>query len=677
MTSGVFDILQGTKPDQNKMYVNFKPVRYRYVMTYLHDEVEKGSTPAGDVLHQAGELMAILPMTSVNYGVGMYSGTNMSGSVALPEMKLDLMPHTPLYDYERIPHPDVSGIPVGAMFECGNRAIYVMRNNEVVWGGILWSRDYSSDSPQLQITALSWEGYIYYRLLRLTISFPAPVNMYTIWYAVLKAAFMDFDWMDPNDGRKNYDDYTITTEESTNEDITGAAAAEGTDDGTDDDGTIQKHKWKPVSDTDRHCSVCGKVRNKPFHTNAAGHGNGGPGKKPGPHWVPGKPKTHKSKENGPKKPTKGGKTAYDNQGRPLIPSEAPSTAATADPAADTEQIVHMKWTGINGDQYANMPCINYREQWPYNVPDIELPPKDLKLYYDPENRGGLVGEMTAQQTWRGYDMDVIGDALQQWADTETVASYGGGQRFEYRVLCWYDEAHQRFRQRYVCGEMTYPAGQDPNEPMPNGILRPSLGSNTKAMGYSVDNPIVFDFPGSIASWSLSESMEEAATRVLVTDEGEEAAKHVGYAWDQELLNVPPNDGSQGWLLYDKTVTYGTTSPTKLKQRAEALVLLYKVPTAAQLQDLSDAPRARTRKRTSLRSTSLTVSLYAEPSRPLPDFKLGDWAAFAIADPFYGGTMYLVRRIIGYTVTVVPEQESDYSHEQIELELTDDTQIALG
>jgi hypothetical protein len=189
-------------------------------------------------------------------------------------------------------------------------------------------------------------------------------------------------------------------------------------------------------------------------------------------------------------------------------------------------------------------------------------------------------------------------------------------------------------------------------------------------------------------------MEEAATRVIVCDEGEGALKHVGYAWDQELLNVPPANiytasvegypadmvpGSQGWLLYDKTTTYGTTSPAELTSRAERLVELYKVPTAAQLQDMTSESRSRSGRvqRASHRSTTLTVSLYSEPNRPLPEFTVGDWAAFAIEDPFYGGKMYLVRRIMGYSVTVVPEQESDYSHEQIELELTDDNQIAIS
>jgi hypothetical protein len=112
----------------------------------------------------------------------------------------------------------------------------------------------------------------------------------------------------------------------------------------------------------------------------------------------------------------------------------------------------------------------------------------------------------------------------------------------------------------------------------------------------------------------------------------------------------------------------------LRSRAATLLALFKAPTAKQIDDLNNAS---VNQRASRRSTSFTVTLTREPTMPFPDFKVGDWASFSIEDPFYGGTMYLVRRIMGYTVTVVNEQESDYSHESIELELTDDTQIGTG
>jgi len=169
--------------------------------------------------------------------------------------------------------------------------------------------------------------------------------------------------------------------------------------------------------------------------------------------------------------------------------------------------------------------------------------------------------------------------------------------------------------------------------------------------------------------------------VVVSDNQEKSLKHVEYAVD-ELLDVPgsgsgaANRGGQGWLLYDQVAAWDITSNIiqKLFEKAKRLLQLYHVPVAQQLSDLSTTGTGQTG---SIRSTTLSVSLYQEPTLPFPDFELGDWAAFAITDPFYGGTMYLVRRIVGYTVTVVPDMEGDYSHEQIELELTDDNQVEVN
>jgi hypothetical protein len=565
-TSGINRILQGTEPEPEELYANLKPVRYRYVMAYLHEEAETVKNPddtTTTVIHKPGEVMAILPMTTVNYAVGMYSGTELSGQIYLPEFRLDLMPHPPLNDYERRTHPDQSGVPLGSMFECGNRAIYVMRNEKVVWGGILWTRSYTSGSPTMEISAISFDGYIYYRLLRRSVVFGSPINQYTIWYAVLKQTLTDFTWTGTNNGMK------------------ASIVGEGQ--------RITKN-------------AAGKIIN----------------------------------------------------------------------------IAYTPWTGITRNGHSNADFTNYKEQWPYNSPNIELPDKDLKLYTDyPANKT----ERKVQKAFRGYDLNMVGTQLEEWADTETISSIGGGKRFEYKVVCWFDTAQQLFRQRYVFGKMKYETGKGPtsNDPKPIDIINPLLGNNTKAMATGPDNTLIFDFPGHISGWSLSETMDAAATRVIVSDNGDAAAKHVEYAWDKALLDKPNSGatrGARGWRLYDQASTYEITTNiiTGLTTRAERLLELFKVP---QAQQLSDITAASTGQRTSIRATTLQVTLYTDPTTPFPEFELGDWVAFAIEDPFYGGKMYLVRRIIGYNVTVVPEQESDYSHETIELELTDDTQVEIA
>jgi hypothetical protein len=189
--------------------------------------------------------------------------------------------------------------------------------------------------------------------------------------------------------------------------------------------------------------------------------------------------------------------------------------------------------------------------------------------------------------------------------------------------------------------------------------------------------------------------------VIVSNQGDKATKHAEYATDKNLLDHPnrvrsgSQRGSWGWLLYDTTASYNIANTvaghktkknpkpkplhnpklvSTLRDRAATLLTLFKAPVARQIDDLANRTSRQTSSR---RSTDLKVTLYQDPTNPAPEFKVGDWASFSIEDPFYGGTMYLVRRIVGYTVTVVGDQESDYSHESIELELTDDTQIGTG
>ncbi len=538
----VGSIFTGVSADADSLHGSIKPVRYRYVMAYLQETVDSEG-----VTHQPGEVMAVLPMTSVTYSGGFYSGTEMSGNIYLPEMWLDLMSHQPLNDYDRRVHPDQSGVPVGAMFECGNRALYVMRNEDVVWGGILWTRQYTSGTPTLQITGLSWDGYAYYRALRKSIVFLTKTSVYNIWRTVLNQMLNDFT-------------------------LTGAT-----------DGVIKDGKRQ----------------------------------------------------------------------------------------LSTKVVQWVEWTGLTRDSHFNAAALAGEESWRYNSPDIELPPANLVW-----KTGTPATEVktTDKSSFRGYDMNKVGEALQQWADTATLASSaaaGAKTRFEYRVVCWFDSTAQRFRQRYVFGEMTYAA-----DGTPTGITSGLMGKNTQAIVDSDDNALIFDFPGHISEWSLGESMEEAATRVITVGSGDEAAKHTAYASETGLLKVPDTPpaslGKRGWRLFDRIVSYDTKSSSDMQTRANRILAMCHVPQALQISDLATPTTAQ---RASKRSTDLTITLYTDPTTPFPDWKLGDWATFAIEDPFYGGKMYLQRRIIGYTVTVIPEQESDYSHEQISLDLTDDTQIA--
>jgi hypothetical protein len=589
-------VLAGPTPDPDELYANFRPIRYRYVMAHLHDHYEevRGSDgkviPGQSVLRKAGEVIDVLPMTGVSYGVGLYAGTTLGGQIFLPDFYLDQMPHPPANQFERLKHPYQEGAPIGAKFECGNRAIYVMRNEEVVWGGILWTREYSSGSATMSLSAMSWDAYIYYRLIRATIAFNGATNIYKIWYAVLKQLLTDFTWPGVPNGVDSHHNPRY------------------------------KNSGMEGQDAHRHA---------------------------------------------------GGESEVDQR--------VPWTGLTR-----TWYTTDSKGKRHRHDQ-SQAVARRFQESWQNNSPDIRLPPNDLLW-----KRGDV--EVKGTKTFHGYDMQTGGEALQQWADTDTLMSShtkSGLSRFEYRVVCWFDQDDQVFRQRYIFGEMTYAAdGSAPN--IPTGIKRPLIGNKTHASAEDPARAIIFDFPGHIAEWSLGESMEDGITRAIAVSGESDAAKHVAYSVQDDLLKVPNKKppyapaadtgadwiGTQGWLLYDKAVNVNMTAKDKkpLEKLADVATRyrnISHVPQAVRIDDLVSANHPKN-PHASHRCTDLSVTLYQTPNQVFPDWTLGDWVTFAIEDPFYGGKMYIVRRIIGYTVTVLPDQESDYSHERIELTLTDDT-----
>jgi len=535
--------------DEDGFGPSIRPVKYRYILADI----------------RTGALIAMLPMTQVSYSVGLYSGQDMTGTVYVPDMYLDLMVHPPSNDYARLRHPD-QGTALGSMFECGNRAIYIMRNDEVVWGGILWTRSYSSGDKTLALSGISWEGYIYYRALRKTVAFLTKTDRYTMWRALLAQVLA----MAPPTGN------TVIAPTT---------------------GTVRSDfGWKG--------------------TDGKGANNGA--------------------------------VVAEGGGSP--------------------------WTGLSTTTASNRLPIDFDEHWPYNSPPIELPPAGMNS----EVLGLAKG--TIDESWRGYDMKNVGEELQNWAQNNTMVSTVAN--FEYRVLCWWDESKQRFRQRYTFGEMTYSTPDD-FRTTPTGIKSLLVGKNTYATAITADNPLIFDFPGQISEWSLAESMEDAATRVIVTGNpgSDGASKIAAYEATDRLLRpgaADANQGADGWLLYDKVFGYESSSPTDIKNRATTLRNRHWPPTALNIEDV-DLPldADTTTPRTSVRATQLGVTLYVDPTANVPQWGIGDWAAFAIADPFYGGKMFFVRRIIRYTVTVVPDHESDYSHEQISLELTDQTKQDAG
>lgn len=62
---------------------------------------------------------------------------------------------------------------VNAATQPARNAIFVDRNGEIVWGGIIWGREYDSESQKLSISAREFESYFEQRRISTTTSFTA------------------------------------------------------------------------------------------------------------------------------------------------------------------------------------------------------------------------------------------------------------------------------------------------------------------------------------------------------------------------------------------------------------------------------------------------------------------------------------------------------------------------
>jgi hypothetical protein len=110
-------------------------VNYRYYLT--------------DLL--SNQVIAELPLTSVSYERKAIQAGNFSGTIPVIEA-------TKKYDLYETTMP-------------GRTGIYVLRNGQCVWGGIIWSRSYDEGSKSLTIDASEFTSYLYHRVIWKTLTY--------------------------------------------------------------------------------------------------------------------------------------------------------------------------------------------------------------------------------------------------------------------------------------------------------------------------------------------------------------------------------------------------------------------------------------------------------------------------------------------------------------------------
>lgn len=113
-----------------------------------------------------GSFVMEVPFNNVSWERKIVNAGSFSGSIAVPgsslggERATNSEDHFDLYN---------STLP-------GKNAIYIMRDEVLVWGGIIWSREYDISSRTLNVNALELTSYLYHRILWKTFTIPDDGN---------------------------------------------------------------------------------------------------------------------------------------------------------------------------------------------------------------------------------------------------------------------------------------------------------------------------------------------------------------------------------------------------------------------------------------------------------------------------------------------------------------------
>lgn len=92
------------------------------------------------------EMLAEIPVNDVSFSTRLAAVGDFSGVI-------------PISDEDEAVSPDVIYDATMPM----RTALYVLRGKKAVWGGIIWARSYDANSRMLQISAGTWESYLFRR----------------------------------------------------------------------------------------------------------------------------------------------------------------------------------------------------------------------------------------------------------------------------------------------------------------------------------------------------------------------------------------------------------------------------------------------------------------------------------------------------------------------------------
>lgn len=100
---------------------------------------------------RTNEVIAELPFLDVSYATALSDKADFNGSITIN-------PETNIYDVRSSTAP-------------GKAGIYVMRDSEPVWGGMIWKRRYNAATRKVDVVASTFESYLGKRLQPISLKF--------------------------------------------------------------------------------------------------------------------------------------------------------------------------------------------------------------------------------------------------------------------------------------------------------------------------------------------------------------------------------------------------------------------------------------------------------------------------------------------------------------------------
>jgi hypothetical protein len=199
-----------------------------------------------------------------------------------------------------------------------------------------------------------------------------------------------------------------------------------------------------------------------------------------------------------------------------ISSNVKFSHSTGIPADDTANYATMaKNPGVVATSY---PTVEVGTYGPY--PQYA----DIGFDFDESDRELFGGLDIATEGVRGYTLTTVGEYLEEFANSTASP-------FDFRVECRYDEATNSFSRifRFV--------------PVISGYSDDDFADALSYGGY--DN-VVFEYPGNISSFSISESAEDSMTRMFVVGNKEGLSEDAS----QPYSSAPSPELTNGWPLLD-------------------------------------------------------------------------------------------------------------------------------